>query len=98
MKKITFIRHGQSTANAGGITVAHHAIPLSSLGELQAKSLSKLLPENPSMIITSSFHRAQQTAAPYAKRVGMCASVHPLLHEFDNFDLALIAGMNGAQR
>lgn len=98
MKKITFVRHGQSTANAGGLTVEHHAIPLSSQGELQAEALATLLPENPSMIVTSSFHRARQTAAPYEKRVGLSASDHPLLHEFDNFDLALIAGMNGAQR
>ena len=98
MKKITFIRHGQSVANAGGVTMPHHAIPLSELGELQAEALSTLLPEQPSRIITSSFIRAQQTAAPYTKRVGRSAEVHPLAYEFDNFDLNLIAGMNGAQR
>lgn len=98
MKKITFIRHGQSVANAGGVTMPHHAIPLSELGELQAVALSKLLPEQPSRIITSAFIRAQQTAAPYTKRVGKSAEVHPLAYEFDNFDLNLIAGMNGAQR
>lgn len=27
--RITFVRHGQSTANAGGLTMAHAAIPLS---------------------------------------------------------------------
>jgi broad specificity phosphatase PhoE len=98
MKTITFIRHGQSVANAGGITVAHHAIPLSELGELQATALSKLLPEQPSLILTSSFIRAQQTATPFTTRVGKAAEVHSLVHEFDNFDLNLIAGMNGAQR
>lgn len=98
MKTITFIRHGQSVANAGGLTVAHHAIPLSGLGELQADVLSTLLPTNPALILTSSFLRAQQTASPFEQRIGLAATDHPLLHEFDNFDLSLIAGMNGAQR
>ncbi len=31
MKTLTFIRHGESTANAGGITMAHDAIPLSEI-------------------------------------------------------------------
>lgn len=98
MKTITFIRHGQSVANAGGISVAHHAIRLSSLGELQADVLSTLLPAKPPLILTSSFLRAQQTASPFAQRIGVSATDHSLLHEFDNFDLPLIAGMNGAQR
>jgi alpha-ribazole phosphatase len=98
MKTITFIRHGQSVANAGGISVAHHAIPLSELGQMQAEALSKLLHDQPSLILTSSFLRAQQTAAPFTARVGKQIEVHPLVHEFDNFDLNLIAGMNGAER
>lgn len=98
MKTITFIRHGQSVANAGGISIAHYAIPLSDLGQMQAEALSKLLPDQPSLILTSSFLRAQQTAAPFIARFGKQIEVHPLVHEFDNFDLNLIAGMNGAQR
>lgn len=55
MKTITFVRHGQSVANASGISVAHHAISLSGLGELQAIALSKLLPAQPSLIAVDSF-------------------------------------------
>ena len=98
MKTITFVCHGQSVANAGGLTMAHRAIPLSGLGELQADVLSTLLPAKPTLILTSSFLRAQQTASPFEQRIGLAATDHPLLHEFDNFDLSLIAGMNGAQR
>ena len=60
MKTITFIRHGQSVANAGGLTVVHHAIPLSSLGELQARTLSALLPAKPPLILSHpSFVRSK---------------------------------------
>ncbi len=61
MKTITFIRHGQSVANAGGISVAHHAIRLSRLGELQADLLSMLLPVKPALILTSSFIPTRST-------------------------------------
>jgi alpha-ribazole phosphatase len=98
MKTITFIRHGQSVANAGGVTVAHHAIPLTALGETQAAALSKMLPDQPARILTSPFIRAQQTAVPFTTRVGISAEVHPLIYEFDNFDLNQIAGMTGAER
>lgn len=77
MKTITFIRHGQSVANAGGLTVAHHAIPLSGLGELQADVLSTLLPAKPTLILTSSFLREQQTASPFEQRIGLAATRSP---------------------
>lgn len=98
MKTITFVRHGQSVANASGISVAHHAIPLSGLGELQAIALSKLLPAQPSLILTSSFLRSQQTAAPFTARIRKLAEVHSLVNEFDDFDLSFIAGLNDTQR
>jgi len=44
MKTITFVRHGESTANAGGITMAQAEIPLSDLGTQQAIALAPLLP------------------------------------------------------
>lgn len=82
MKTITFVRHGQSTANAGGVTMLHHAIPLSGLGELHAQALAQLLPSRPSAVWVSQYLRAQQTAQPYCNRVGVAAQTHPLLHEF----------------
>ena len=32
MKTLTFIRHGESVANAGGVTMPHHIIPAVRLG------------------------------------------------------------------
>ena len=39
MKTLYLIRHAQSTANAGGISLPEREIPLSELGEQQATQL-----------------------------------------------------------
>ncbi|MGI4869575.1 MAG: histidine phosphatase family protein [Janthinobacterium lividum] len=98
MKTLTFVRHGQSVANAGGITMAHDVIPLSPLGWAQAEKLAALLPAQPSAIFASAYLRAQETARPYSERVGVPVQIHPALHEFSNLDPALLAGLNGEQR
>jgi alpha-ribazole phosphatase len=98
MKTITFVRHGQSVANAGGVTMPHDAIPLSELGKRHAQVLATVLPDRPSLILTSEYLRAQDTAQPYCARVGMFAQTHPLLHEFSTIDPDLLEGMNGEQR
>jgi len=67
-KKIWLIRHGESVANAGAATENHMTIPLSELGQEQAREVSLLIPEPPSLIITSPFTRAQQTAEPTLER------------------------------
>ncbi len=98
MKIITFVRHGQSTANAGGLTMPHNLIPLSELGQLQARALATVLPDNPSLILTSEYVRAVHTAQPYCNRVGLLSQTHPLLHEFSTIDPAMLEGMYGEQR
>jgi alpha-ribazole phosphatase len=98
MKTITFIRHGQSTANAGGITMAHDAIPLSELGKLQAEMLASALDIAPSRVLVSTYSRTHETALPFCKKVGLTAETHSLLHEFSTIDPILMEGMNGEQR
>jgi alpha-ribazole phosphatase len=98
MKTIIFVRHGESTANVGGITMAQAEIPLSKLGARQAIAIAPLLPSKPALILTSDYLRTMQTSRPYCNRVGMVATVNPLLNEFSAIDISLIAGMNGAQR
>lgn len=102
MNTIYFIRHGQSTANAGGITLDNRNIPLSNLGFTQADRLAKkqsnLLPLQPSKIYTSSYLRTQQTAEPYCQAVNACSVVHPLFYEFTNIDPLLLQGMTGDER
>jgi broad specificity phosphatase PhoE len=98
MKTITFIRHGESTANAGGITMAHDAIPLSELGKIQAQALAAVLDLQPSKIVVSEFLRTHQTALPFCDKVSMQPVIHAGLNEFSCLDPELIQGMVGAQR
>ena len=97
-RTLTLVRHGQSLANAGGLTMPHADIPLTDAGQAQAHQLVRLLPAAPVRVLTSPFLRARQTAAPYCAHTGMAAQEQPLLQEFDAIDPALLQGMDGAQR
>ena len=46
-RTITLARHGQSLANAGGVTMPHADIPLTDEGHEQARRLAGLLPDQP---------------------------------------------------
>jgi len=96
--RIYCVRHGQSVANAGGLTMEHAAIPLSPLGVVQAAALAELLDVEPSRIRTSSYVRAVETAAPLCARWQRQAEVHPLLHEFSALDADRLLGMTGVER
>ncbi len=102
MKTITFVRHGQSVANAGGVTMAHDAIPLTPLGLRQASVLADALTKAPALrpdkILVSTYRRAQQTAQPLCDQLGLRPEAHPLLHEFSTLDSAKMVGLNGEQR
>jgi alpha-ribazole phosphatase len=98
MSRLTFVRHGQSIANAGGVTMEHALIPLSPLGAAQAACVADLLPAEPSRVLVSPYVRARDTARPYCLRVGWEAEVDPLLQEFSVIDPALLEGMTGVER
>ena len=71
MKHLLFIRHGESVANAGGVTLPHADIPLSERGRREASIVAGLLPASPSRIYCSPFLRAMSTAEPYSQRTGV---------------------------
>ena len=95
---IYFVRHGQSTANAGGVTMAHAAIPLSELGRRQAVLVASLLEVEPELILSSTYVRAMETARPFSEKTGCPITPHPLLHEFSALDPALLEGMTTERR
>ncbi|MGD0443739.1 MAG: histidine phosphatase family protein [Edaphobacter sp.] len=66
--KIILVRHGQSLANAGGKTADHDTNPLTELGRVQAKKFAEHIDCTPTLIVTSPFLRAQQTAEPLRQR------------------------------
>ncbi len=98
MRTLTFVRHAESVANAGGITMPHESIPLSEFGHLQAQALAASLDAAPATVLVSAMLRTQQTAAPLCARFGVVPQVHPGLNEFSVIDPALIAGLDGPQR
>jgi broad specificity phosphatase PhoE len=68
MLTVRFVRHGESLANAGGVTSEQHAIPLTDRGRSQALAFADALHTPPALFITSPYIRARDTAAPSAAR------------------------------
>lgn len=97
MKTLYLIRHAQSVANAGGISLPEREIPLSALGREQAAQLVFRLPECRAVFV-SEMQRTQETAVPYCARYGIAPQVLPVLNEFSCLSMDLIGGMNGEQR
>lgn len=66
--RVTFVRHGQSTSNAGEMVHDLDEICLTDLGWQQAKAVAASWTAAPSYIISSPFLRAMQTAEPTCER------------------------------
>lgn len=82
MPIIKLIRHGESIANAGGISQSPGCIPLSERGQLQAASLTMSFAEAPELFVVSSYIRTQQTAAPLRARFSEIPVETWPIHEF----------------
>jgi len=95
---VYLIRHGQSQANVGGITLENPLVPLTDLGELQARTVASLLPATTTAIWSSPFKRALDTAAPYCARVGRSPATHDDLREFETVDTVQLRGSPSAER
>src|SRR3546814_8146983 len=63
-----FIRHGQSTGNAGVPCDDLGAIELTELGQEQAREVAASWTQAPALIVTSPYTRTRQTAAPTIAR------------------------------
>lgn len=66
--RAVFIRHGQSTGNAGVPCTDLATIELTDKGWTQARDVAASWDEQPTLIVTSPFLRTQQTAAPTIER------------------------------
>lgn len=98
MKSIRFIRHAESLANAGGVSMPNALIPLSDCGAAQAQELARILPCKPSQVLISGFLRTRLTAVPFCSSRSISWQVEPLLNEFCTLDPALIAGLDAEGR
>jgi broad specificity phosphatase PhoE len=66
--KAIFVRHGESTGNIDIPCDNHTLSELTKKGQQQALNLARSWTEEPSLIVTSTFLRAQQTAQPTIAR------------------------------
>jgi broad specificity phosphatase PhoE len=63
-----FIRHGESTGNAGVPCHDLATIELTERGQEQARAVAASWTEAPALIVTSPYTRTRQTAAPTIAR------------------------------
>jgi 2,3-bisphosphoglycerate-dependent phosphoglycerate mutase len=95
---VAFVRHGESTANAGFTTTDPSTIPLSATGQLQAFKWAESLKSPPSLLVVSPFLRARQTAEPLENRFrSLPMEIWPV-QEFTYLSPVKSAGTTGAQR
>lgn len=101
MKTLYFIRHGQSLANTGAKSLPDFEIPLTELGQTQAKILLENWQKmglTPSHIYHSQMLRAKQTAQVFADNFNLPLQELDLLNEFRCLSFATVADMVGEQR
>ena len=93
-----FIRHGQSTGNAGVPCHDLAAIELTERGHEQARQVAASWADTPSLIVTSPYTRTRQTAAPTISRFpGVPVEVWPI-EEFTYLQPSRWNGTRSAER
>ena len=85
-KKIWFIRHAESSANADESVKSDDfcgsSIPLSKEGEKQAEKLLEYFSDAPDLLITSPYIRTKETAKPLMKKYPHVLHEEWPIHEF----------------
>ena len=98
MRKIWFIRHGESQANAGEIVDDTRTVQLTRKGWDQAYDVARLIPSAPDLIVATPLMRTQQTALPARQRFPDAAYEIWPLQEFANLSRENYEGKTAAQR
>lgn len=98
MRTVTFIRHGESEANAGLPTASPSCIRLTPLGLQQAEAFALTVVEPPSLIVTSPYVRTQLTAEPLIKRYPQVAVEEWPVHEFTYLNPIHYSGTTETER
>lgn len=95
---VWLIRHGESTANAGLITVNAASSPLTARGREQALRAAGQVPRRPDVIVVSPMQRAIETAAPIIARWPDVPQETWAIQEFTYLSHAKVHGLNVAGR
>ncbi|MFI8376158.1 histidine phosphatase family protein [Pseudomonas helleri] len=98
MLTVHFVRHGESAANAGNATSDPALIPLTDRVWEQAQAVAESFDQAPSLIVTSPFERAADTAKPTIQRFpGVPVEVWPV-EEFTYLSPSRCANTTAADR
>lgn len=98
MPDATFIRHGQSEANAGLPTLYPGSAPLTELGRRQAQAAAQLFASAPDVVVVSPYPRTVQTAEPLLERHPACPVETWPVQEFTYLDPAKYVGTTAQER
>jgi broad specificity phosphatase PhoE len=99
LKPVTaIVRHGQSEANAGLATTDPSTIPITALGEAQAKALAASFQTAPSLVVRSPFVRTHLTASVTLARFPYVPVQEWPIHEFTFLSPARHRNTSVAQR
>lgn len=98
MLTVRFIRHGESAANAGTATSDPALIPLTDRGWGQARAVANSFDQAPSLIVTSPFERAMDTAQPTIQKFPGCPLEIWPVEEFTYLSPARCANTTTAER
>lgn len=98
MKKIWFIRHGESVSNANLRTTHPAKSALTEKGLDEARLIATAFEEKPDLIVTSSFLRAQQTAVPTIEHFEPIPVIEWPVHEFTYLHPDRYNGTTGTER
>lgn len=81
--ELTYVRHGETVANATGVYNAKNLNTLSDLGEKGVAALTQRLLAQPKYdrILVSPAPRTMRTIAPYLRATGQKATIWPLAYE-----------------
>lgn len=92
MKNIHLVRHAQSHANAGGHAMPNADIPITALGQEQAKQVAdwllETLGDDIASISVSEYLRTQQTAQYLLEKTGFQPTIIEGLQEFNYLNFA----------
>ena len=99
MKTIEFLRHAESSANAGLPTSDPGDIPLTEAGRIAAEAAARDYDgPPPDLIVVSPFRRAQETSAPFRKRFPTAAVEEWPVQEFTYLNPACCLATTTADR
>jgi broad specificity phosphatase PhoE len=94
--RLLLLRHGETESNAGRLALGQADVPLNERGVAQAAALAaRLSGESPygriEAVYASPLQRAQATAAPLARALGLAVETSPALIEMDIGELEGLA-------